>query len=231
MADEKKNTGRNNTGSYNTGNDNTGNMNLGNKNTGNSNTGSGNTGVNNSGGANTGCSNGGHYNTGDWNDGNHNTGFYNAGSRWSGFFCTGVATPFMFNKPVTDMTIRQIYLLVPHVDLDMVCNWVTSEQMTEHEKKQFPHHAVIGGCLRKGHQTVREGFRAAWEKMDVATKRRFLSLPNFDAKIFEECVGVNVLADEELFPPTPAIAALPTVPEFVVVDGRKYKLVEGESDV
>lgn len=147
---------------YNTGDFNSGHCNDGDYNTGDYNTGSHNTGDWNAGDNNTGSHNTGDYNTGDWNAGNWNTGDYNKASAASGCFNTSGQTINMFNKP---------------------CDWTMNDWWVSQAR-------FFLTCLPK---TDDAGDRQKWwNALTDYDKQIILSLPNFDADIFEECTGIRV---------------------------------------
>ena len=110
----------------NTGNCNTGNRNTGNRNTGNSNTGNWNTG---------------NWNTGDWNTGNWNTGDLN----------TTTPTVRLFNHDsgwqFNDKNHSKLKNVISKYQRPL-CEWISSSNMTEEEKKQHPTHETTQGYLR-----------------------------------------------------------------------------------
>jgi len=164
-----------------------------------SNSGHGNSGIGNSGHWNSGIGNSGHWNSGDWNSGDWNSGNWNSGIGNSGHFCTETPAPTFFDKPFAG-TWDEAAALIPYVELPIGCEWVDAADMTDAEKAAVPAHVTTGGFLRVLHRTVQEAFPLVWAKMDAETKQRFLDLPNFDAKKFLKCTGVDVRKEM----PTPA---------------------------
>ena len=194
----KKNTGYCNVGDYNIGDRNVGNCNVGYcnigiYNTGDYNDGDKNTGDRNIGYKNTGDCNNGNYNTGDWNIGNCNTGDWNKSSFSIGCFNTVEPKIMLFNKP-SDITYRDwldsdARWLLLHVPKDVV-RWICSENMTDEEKAEHPTHETTGGYLKELDES--DCAQIWWDNLPECDKNTILSIPNFDAEIFEECTGIKV---------------------------------------
>ena len=198
-----RNAGDCNTGDKNTGNWNTGNRNTGNRNTGNWNTGNWNTGNRNTGNWNTGNWNTGNRNTGNWNTGNRNTGSRNAGDMntgdWnkvsysSGCFNTDEQKMIMFNKPC-DWTLRDWFDCKAKRLLDQipkkVVKWVQLSDMSDEEKIVHSTCKTTGGYLKILDES--KCVQLWWNVLPEEDKQVILSLPNFDADIFEECTGIRV---------------------------------------
>lgn len=68
--------------------------------------------------------------------------------------------------------------------------WVPESAMTDDEKNKYPGWEVRGGYLKTIPMT--EAWKNAWHNWDDDSKKVFTSLPNFDAKIFEEITGIKV---------------------------------------
>ncbi|HBF3344268.1 TPA: pentapeptide repeat-containing protein, partial [Clostridioides difficile] len=162
------NTGYGNTGAYNAGDYNTGNYNVGN----------GNTGY-----GNTGAYNIGNCNSGDWNIGDYN----------SGVFCTDVPKIRMFNKE-TDLTYedwmnsKARHILIKNSNL---MEWVYAKNMSEEEKKNNPKYETVGGYLKVF--TFEEMCKNMWNSLTDEEKKVIMEIPNFDADIFKEITGIEVL--------------------------------------
>jgi len=71
--------------------------------------------------------------------------------------------------------------------------WVPASVMSEQEKKDHPKWETTEGYLKT--ITMKEAWANAWPNFSDANKKVFLTLPNFDAKIFEEITGINVKKD------------------------------------
>lgn len=181
-----RNSGDYNSGHRNSGDRNSGSRNSGNRNSGNYNSGYGNSGYYNSGYWNSGDRNSGGYNSGNGNSGSYNSGDWNSGHYNSGIFNTDEPPVRMFNK---DTKLKRSQIDVPYIYLP-VTEWVDESQMTDEQKKQDPQFHVKGGTLiRRDYKTA---WGVAWERADENLKQRFLNLPNFNAKIFEEITGIKV---------------------------------------
>ncbi|EMJ6828806.1 pentapeptide repeat-containing protein [Clostridioides difficile] len=207
------NTGYGNTGNHNTGNHNTGNHNTGYRNTGDYNTGNGNTGYRNTGDCNTGYRNEGNYNAGNYNagycntgycnEGNYNTGNYNIGNcnsgDWnigdynSGVFCTDVRKIRMFNKE-TDLTYEDWMNSEARNILkknSYLTKWIRIDDMTEEEEKNNPGYEINNGYLKVF--TFEEMCKNMWDSLTEEEKKIIIEIPNFDADIFKEITGIEVI--------------------------------------
>ena len=187
------NTGDINTGDMNTGYRNTGYRNTGYMNTGNMNAGFGNTGDWNTGDWNTGDWNTGYRNTGDWNTGNWNTGDWNKVSYSSGCFNTTKQTITMFNKPC-DWTLTDWFGCKARGLLNQLpkkgVEWIYLSDMSDEEKAAHPTCETTDGYLK-----ILDESKCAqlwWNVLPEEDKQVILSLPNFDADIFEECTGIRI---------------------------------------
>ena len=210
MSDKKnstgdRNTGNKNTGDRNTGNKNTGDRNTGYGNTGDGNTGDGNTGYGNTGDGNTGDRNTGYWNTGDRNTGNKNTGNKNTGdkntgdrntgygnntNRSSGIFCSVEPSVISFNKP-TDKKWSEI----EHPDFSdfYLTKWIRDSEMSDQEKVDHPTFLTTTGYLRE--YSWDEAWANFWRDTSEENRQRVLALPNFDAEVFKEITGIDVVVE------------------------------------
>ena len=225
------NTGDCNSGDCNTGDCNSGSRNSGNYNIGNYNTGYGNSGNHNSGDYNTGDYNTGDCNSGDWNSGNGNSGYWNSGDNNSGYLNTSTQEYcFIFNKPV-EKSVLSITKFPAFMRFTLT-EWIPDSKMSQQEKNQHPEYATIGGYLKK--YTYKEAFRKSFEEAKQLPDwpeqlEKLKSLPNFDAKIFEEISGITT---EELGVSDEDLAAKSTVTiEVTMADleqkyGCKVKIVK-----
>ena len=187
------NEGRDCTGLANTGNCNTGSRNTGSRNTGSRNTGNCNTGSRNTGSRNTGSRNTGDMNTGDMNTGDMNTGDWNKVSYSSGCFNTDEQKMIMFNKPC-DWTLRDWFDCKAKRLLDQipkkVVKWVQLSDMSDEEKIVHSTCKTTGGYLKILDES--KCVQLWWNVLPEEDKQVILSLPNFDADIFEECTGIRI---------------------------------------
>ena len=225
------NTGDCNSGDCNSGECNSGSRNSGNYNIGNYNTGYGNSGNHNSGDYNTGDYNTGDCNSGDWNSGNGNSGYWNSGDNNSGYLNTSTQEYcFIFNKPV-EKSVLSITKFPAFMRFTLT-EWIPDSKMSQQEKNQHPEYATIGGYLKK--YTYKEAFRKSFEEAKQLPDwpeqlEKLKSLPNFDAKIFEEISGITT---EELGVSDEDLAAKSTVTiEVTMADleqkyGCKVKIVK-----
>ena len=192
------NSGNDNSGHGNSGNKNDGNYNSGNQNSGDRNTGDGNSGIYNSGDCNSGGGNTGDYNAGGSNTGSYNCGNWNSGDNNSGNWNSGCFNTkaqeytFMFNRLVKKSAIEQAPT-IPFLHFDLT-KWVPIAVMSPEERLAHPECEVIGGYLKT--YSYKEAFRKSFEqaKKQIGWEqqlRDLKSLPNFDAKIFEEISGIR----------------------------------------
>ncbi|MCU6101756.1 DUF7666 domain-containing protein [Clostridioides difficile] len=198
-----RNTGYRNTGDCNTGYRNTGDCNTGYRNTGYRNTGDCNTGYRNEGNYNAGNYNAGYCNTGYCNEGNYNTGNYNSGNcnsgDWnigdynSGVFCTDVPKIRMFNKE-TDLTYEDWMNSEARNILkknSYLTKWIRIDDMTEEEEKNNPGYEINNGYLKVF--TFEEMCKNMWDSLNEEEKKIIIDTPNFDADIFKEITGIEVI--------------------------------------
>ncbi|HBG8448888.1 pentapeptide repeat-containing protein [Clostridioides difficile] len=182
------NTGYGNTGDYNTGSYNTGDYNIGNCNTGDYNIGNCNTGY-----RNEGCCNEGYWNTGNYNIGNCNSGEWNIGDYNSGVFCTDVPKIRMFNKE-TDLTYEDWMNSDARNILkrnSYLTKWIHIDYMTEEEKENNPGYEINNGYLKVF--TFEEMCKNMWNNLTDEEKKIIMDIPNFDADIFKEITGIEVI--------------------------------------
>ena len=191
------NSGNWNSGNYNSGAYNTGDWNSGNLNNGNNNSGYRNSGSHNSGNWNSGDCNSGHWNSGNWNSGDWNSGNWNSGDWNSGHLNTPAQKyTFIFNKQVKKSVLESTEF--PSFMFFVLTEWVPARDMSQVEKEQHPEYAITGGYLKR--YDYKEAFRKSFEEAKRLPDwpeqlKRLKSLPNFDAKIFEEISGIK---EEEL---------------------------------
>ena len=104
--------------------------------------------------------------------------------------------------------------------------------MSHEEKAQHPEYATVGGYLKK--YDYKEAFRKSFEE----AKRlpdwpeqlgRLKTLPNFDAKIFEEISGISSkdlgISDKELADKTKTVMEV-TMADIEKIFGCKIKIVK-----
>ena len=175
----------------------------------------------NSGNYNTGYGNSGNWNSGNWNSGNNNSGYLNTSTQE---YC------FIFNKPV-EKSVLSITKFPAFMRFTLT-EWIPDSKMSQQEKNQHPEYATTGGYLKK--YTYKEAFRISFEEAKQLPDwpeqlEKLKSLPNFDAKIFEEISGITT---EELGVSDEDLAAKSTVTiEVTMADleqkyGCKVKLVK-----
>ena len=150
-----------------------------------------NTGIKNTGENNSGNSNSGKLNSGDWNSGYGNSGDWNSGygnstERETGIFNSTKGTLRMFNKP-TDKKWNEIDH--PHFFEFYLTKWIPEEEMTDEEKESDKMFYVRQGYLKTF--TYKEAWKNFWRDTDAENRKKFLALPNFDAKIFKDITGVD----------------------------------------
>ena len=185
----------------------------------------------NSGNYNTGYGNSGNWNSGNWNSGNGNSGYWNSGDNNSGYLNTSTQEYcFIFNKPV-EKSVLSITKFPAFMRFTLT-EWIPDSKMSQQEKNQHPEYATTGGYLKK--YTYKEAFRKSFEEAKQLPDwpeqlEKLKSLPNFDAKIFEEISGITT---EELGVSDEDLAAKSTVTiEVTMADleqkyGCKVKIVK-----
>jgi len=89
-----------------------------------------------------------------------------------------------------------------------VTKWIDKFDMTAQEKKDKPVYKDIGGYLKV--LSYEDAWAKWWAEND---HKQILNLPHFDAEIFKKITGLDV-------------HALSKNPEFIEIDGAKYKLVK-----
>ena len=62
--------------------------------------------------------------------------------------------------------------------------------MTDEEKKADPQFFVRKGYLKT--YEWKEAWSNFWKDTDEENRKKFLALPNFDAKVFKEITGIDV---------------------------------------
>jgi len=200
------NAGKGCTGFRNNGNWNTGFCNDGDFNVGNCNSGGWNRGHWNIGDGNVGDYNSGNFNSGDWNRGDNNTGDYNIGDYNSGDWnktnfsngCFNTTEPkiYLFDKPSEwtrrDWRDSKARILLQQIPFDSL-RYVPFEHMKGKEKSKHSGAEISGGYLKK---VNRSGCAQAWWRgLSEEDKEAIESIPNFDAEIFEEITGIDVMEE------------------------------------
>ena len=95
----------------------------------------------------------------------------------------------LFNKEL-DITVEEfnsIYSLYASLELT---EWIYESAMTEKEKLDNESYKTTGWFLRE--RSFEDACKLWWNKADDGEKNRFLTLPWFDASIFEEITGIKV---------------------------------------
>ena len=169
----------------NSGVDNSGFINSGDRNSGNWNSGDWNSGNWNSGNMNSGNMNSGDWNTGDGNTGNWNNTNYN-----NGFFNTIDIKVSIFNmlSNFSNMQFKDTkYYNALTECYPILTGWI---YYTQDEKNNDKAKELIGGYLKK--YDYKEAHKIWWGKLSNESKEIIKSIPNFNAKIFEEITGIIV---------------------------------------
>lgn len=153
-----------------------------------------NSGNRNSGSLNFGSLNSGSCNSGDFNSGDCNSGDWNSCNRSTGLFNTKERTITIFNKD-SGMTFEEAgqmdwYTLIFKHKLRLT-EWI---EYTDVEKKESVIRQCIGGYLKR--YSYKEACANWWSKYTDDEKRIIMTIPNFDADIFEEITGIDVHGDE-----------------------------------
>ncbi|WP_044490049.1 pentapeptide repeat-containing protein, partial [Clostridioides difficile] len=147
----------------------------------------------NTGYRNEGCCNEGCWNTGNYNIGNCNSGDWNIGDYNSGVFCTDVPKIRMFNKE-TDLTYEDWINSEARNILkrnSYLTKWIHIDDMTEEEKENNPGYEINNGYLKVF--TFEEMCKNMWNNLTDEEKKIIIDIPNFDADIFKEITGIEVI--------------------------------------
>ena len=147
----------------------------------------------NTGKACTGLCNSGNRNSGNCNSGNRNSGDWNKASNVVGCFNTESQKLRFFDKE-TDMTFEQwrnseACWLMNGIDFRPTV-WIWSNEMSDVEKAEHPEHETTGGYLKIRDNT--DCCKEWWNGLNQREKQVIMSIPNFDADIFEEITGIRV---------------------------------------
>ena len=193
------NSGYRNSGNWNSGNWNSGYRNSGNWNSGNYNSGDYNSGDYNSGNCNSGYRNSGNCNSGDYNSGYRNSGDWNSGNwnscnRSTGLFNTKERTITIFNEDsgmtFEDATRAEWFRMLNKHRLELT-EWI---EYTDAEKKESVIRQCTGGYLKR--YSYKKACANWWSKYTDDEKQIIMTIPNFDADVFEEITGIDVHGDE-----------------------------------
>lgn len=143
---------------------------------------------------NIGIDNSGNWNSGDWNSGNRNSGNWNSGNWNSGYFNTDTPCVRIFNVQ-TDITFAYFYSKY-NTYMDIPLNrWVDKSEMSDTEKSEVTGWETMGGYLKT--LPFKEACQIWW-KENPSEHERFLSLPHFNADIFEEITGIKTGVKETI---------------------------------
>ena len=99
----------------------------------------------------------------------------------------------MFNKH-TDKKWDEIDH--PHFKEFYLTKWIPESEMTNEEKIADPDFYVRQGYLKTF--TYKEAWANFWKDTDESNRKKFLALPNFDEKVFEDITGINVNQTETI---------------------------------
>lgn len=159
-----------------------------------------NTGIRNTGIGNSGNYNSGNYNSGDRNTGNNNSGDFNSCNCSNGCFNTETPKMYFFNQP-SDWTPQDWHGSDAYWILDKMpapCVHVQLEDMTEEEKAVHPKAEITDGYLKKLESAeLAQKRQAWWETLSKGEKDTVRSLPNFNAAIFKEITGIELVEKEK----------------------------------
>lgn len=126
------------------------------------------------------------------NTGDMNTGDWNKVSYSSGCFNTDEQKMIMFNKPcdwtLNDWLYSKARMILERIPKKPV-RWIDKEDMTAFEKEEHPGYKTTGGCLERICITDAQAW---WDALKEEHKKEILSLPNFNADIFEARTGIRV---------------------------------------
>ncbi|MBS5725530.1 MAG: hypothetical protein KHW59_07115, partial [Clostridiales bacterium] len=127
-------------------------------------------------------------NSGDWNSGDGNKCCFSNG-------CFNTMSPkiCMFNKPsewtYEDWVNSRACALLNQLS-EYVCKYVLISDMTDEEKTEHPEAETVGGYLK--FVSIFEVSKQWWSELSDKDKRTITSIPNFDAQIFKEIIGIDV---------------------------------------
>lgn len=147
---------------------------------------------------NTGYRKSGHNNSGDYNSGNYNSGDYKSGD-WNetdfsnGCFNTAESKIFMFNR-LSEWTFRDYINSKARYLLGMMPKrmvFVKFKNMTDEEKTNHPEAETTGGFLKENTE-MSEDRQKWWDDLSEDDKKIIQEMPNFDAAIFEEILGIKI---------------------------------------
>ena len=65
--------------------------------------------------------------------------------------------------------------------------------MTTAEEKENPSFKTTGGYLKT--YKYKDAFKKSWDNAETSDRLKVFDLPNFDADIFKEISGIDVIAD------------------------------------
>lgn len=171
------NLGNNNRGLFNGGCGNYGDYNLGDFNCGEGNNGCGNIGNYNSGYKNIGSNN-----TGDNNHGNYNTGMFNSCNNSTGYFCNKEDTVKIFN--VDSGLTREEFLDSKYYNALISARFILTKYVKYGEDGEI--------CNKLIKYPYKDACKNWWRELSQINKDIIISMPNFDANIFEEITGIKV---------------------------------------
>ena len=119
-----------------------------------------------------------------WNNGEYNLGVFNTGKKDQRIY--------MFNK-LSDWTMEDWFLSDAWDILQTApfIKWVLLKNIDEDdlERDDYAHVRTTLGKLTKRPE---EEMQIWWDSLPQKSKNAIYSLPNFDAKVFKECVGIDV---------------------------------------
>lgn len=141
----------------------------------------------------------GNYNTGYYNTGNYNTGYYNTGNRNAGNYNTGnyntgdcntdTSTVRLFNKDSGWAFLGTKHRKFRHIITKYqkpLSEWISECDMSQEEKDKYPTYKTTGVYLKVNKD------RCNTINISEEDREFLLNVPNFDAKIFKECTGIDI---------------------------------------
>ena len=94
----------------------------------------------------------------------------------------------VFNKQIEKSGWEKIKLNLIDIKLS-IAQWIDKKDMAEDEKNNNPIYSEIGGYLKT--LTYKEAWKSWWNMASQTDKDKILSIPYFDAKVFEEITGLK----------------------------------------
>lgn len=132
---------------------------------------------------NTGKGNLGDKNSGDYNSDDYNSGFFNTNDNDNRYKIFDLDSEVSYS----DFINSSYYDILSRLDNNI---WVNSNDMTNEEKDQNPHHEVVGGYLKVF--SYKEMWSNWWSELNENEKDIIKTIPNFNEEKFHIITGIRV---------------------------------------